>query len=133
MYKLIPLLLVAIISFNSCAPRGESKTLKEIFEIQQNEFNSALAKSVNVPNEVKELAKLLPMQLVEFSPTKVIVNMDKLINKAGYTVRPAMTELRDQYKHLSKAKKANSAAIKLLVARTYSIVAEELNTTSFRL
>lgn len=133
MYKLVPLIFVAIVSFSSCAPRGESKTLSEIFEIQQNAFNTALTKSVNVPGEVKELAKILPMQIDEFNPSKVINSIDKLIGKAGYTVRPAMTELRNQYKHLESNKKVNSAAVKLLVARTYSIFAEELNTTSFRL
>jgi hypothetical protein len=128
-------LLFLIITFSSCAPRGESKTLSEIFEIHQDKFQMALSSmnSKNIPTEISVLKEALPKQIESFNPRSIIENIDILIPKAGYTVRAPLTELRNQYKNLSEQTNINTAAVKLLVARTYSILADELTTTSFSL
>ena len=58
--------------------------------------------------------------------------LNGLVDHAGYTVRPGMNELISQYRMLSKnGADVQTAQVKLLASRTYSLLTSELNTTSF--
>lgn len=58
-------------------------------------------------------------------------SIDKLIDVAGYTARPAMDELKKQFIALG-TKSGNTPEIELLVARTFTLLTSELKSTSFR-
>ena len=59
--------------------------------------------------------------------------LSALVKRAGYTARPAFHELTNQFRMLSETGKGNPGAVKLLVSRTYGLLASELETTRFLL
>jgi hypothetical protein len=64
-------------------------------------------------------------------------SLNGLITRSGFTVRPAMAELISQYRTVAAdtASKVSIGApnLKLLAARTYSLLTAELSTSQFRL
>ncbi len=126
-------------------PRGESKSLDQVVSIAKERY--ADANKAGVPADLRgsldQVEKSLANLLVETDPaavandTKVIAKeLDTLVAKAGYTSRPTITELMFQFTAFSdKAKssaKINQAALRLLVSRTFTTLAVELETKSFK-
>jgi hypothetical protein len=68
---------------------------------------------------------------------QVAADLDSLTGKAGYTQRPSMTELISQYRSINTNAEApttlGAPQLKLLVARTYQLLASEIATTNFKL
>jgi len=144
---LIALKAVAVVSVVSsgllgCQPRGESRTLEQIYSDARSSYVSG---SGNASNEVRgtltELAgKLdnLAGQGVAGSDVKALAgsvasSLDGLMGKIGVTARPAMAELINQYRvtSASASEGAGSPSLRLLVARTYTLLATEIRTSNF--
>ncbi|MEZ4754503.1 MAG: hypothetical protein R3A13_09390 [Bdellovibrionota bacterium] len=134
-------LFVSLIFLSACAPRGESHTLEQVLKSSQDRYAAAseqagALKVANVLNQTKQhLEDLLTDENAE--QTKTIYEtanlLSELSTKAGYTSRPAMTELINQYRELGQLGQAESDQLTLLVSRTYSALASELETTKFQL
>jgi hypothetical protein len=63
--------------------------------------------------------------------------LTSMLPKAGFTQRPAMTELIKQYRQIADASgtqvAAGAANLKLVAARTYALLSAELTSTNFRI
>ena len=132
--------LVSTVS--GCKPRGESHTLAEIFADARSGYTAVAAGvSPEVGNVLGELVVQLdvlagekpaqPGQKVDAAA--VAGTLDGLSPKVGVTVRPALAELSNQYRSVAASSEvAGSPVVKLLVARTYSLLSAELRTTRFQ-
>ncbi len=132
------LLMVAVALLCSCSPRGESKSLSEVYEAARARY----AAVNSVAAGVSELAGLEQGLLALVDNPKadtarsISDTLRTLIARAGYTSRPALGELIEQYQNIafeSSEMPVNQSRAKLLAARTYNLLARELETTSFRL
>jgi hypothetical protein len=128
-----------------CGPRGESHTVEQILDDARVSYQSA---STKVPSADAATMKSLQTSLDKLAglggggDAKVVAgdianSLNGLITRAGYTARPAMAELISQYRTVA-ADTASTVSIgapnlKLLAARTYSLLSAELTTTQFRL
>lgn len=137
--KLIVLCLVALVC-SACAPRGESNSLDQVYSDALKDFQSAskdkLPTTVQadfafVEKSLSDLSAADFKQPKDLAPkmAKVLVKMSR---HSGYTARPSFGELANQYQSLAD-RKVPTAAVKLLVARTYSLLAQELDSTAFQL
>lgn len=130
-----------LLSFNACAPRGETKTLEEIlanskqrYEATQNVQIPDAAKS-GVVTATKDMERALTLSASnELAPvlSEIGSTLQGLVASAGFTSRPAMNELAMQFRNLGAGDAASSDQVKLLVARTYTLLASELETSAFR-
>lgn len=136
---------VLVCGINGCAPRGESHTVEEILSDARKGYLSVfVARSGNYKDQLTSLARSLDKLagLGGGGDAKAVSGgiadaLQGLIEHAGFTVRPAMTELINQYRVVanSSARDISIGApnLKLLVARTYTLVASELKTTQFKI
>jgi hypothetical protein len=135
---------LACVLLCSCAPRGENQSVDQVLKTQHDNFNSFArnasineAAAANLKTLTDSLSKLEATEDAKaMGPTSEAIsdNISNLILKAGFTSRPALTELSNQYRAISQNPDgANHAAVKLLMARTYSALAAELETTKFAL
>lgn len=141
--------MIVAISFSllvtGCGPRGESHTVEQILNDARVAYQTASGK---VATGEATTLKTLQGSLDKLAgiggggDAKVIANevadsLTNLITRAGYTARPAMSELIHQYRSVagdsSSASSIGAPNLKLLAARTYSLIAAELNTTQFKL
>lgn len=145
MIKRLFVLLSLSALLQSCAPRGENRSVDEVLRIQRERYLS-LAAATKVKGEAQAGLGTLQTQLGELVlsaasavPTKsqeIAATLTGLSPHAGFTVRPALTELIDQYRVLGSVtdtRTLGSAQVKLLVARTYNLMASELETTKLAL
>jgi|GEM_PF-6619084 len=137
MKKIIFLIFVFLLT--SCLPRGESKSLDQVFDLALKRFDTAYksADNENLPKEVQSIKSNI-LRMLEANPKKNIVNsksiyedLNTLIYKAGYTVRPGMNELIKQYSVISQSG-CLKGTCKLIAARTLNNIASELETTAFK-
>ncbi len=135
---------LAALTISGCLPRGETKTLDEIYASAKSSFSKVDTKSV-AGDSGATLGKLVA-KLNEIgeagdgfdyvSSTKEVADaLTSLADHAGYTSRPSLGELAKQYRLFTPAAEATAtrSKAKLLVARTYSLVQGELETTKFSL
>lgn len=134
----------------ACAPRGETRSLQEVLEASQQRF--AAAWEGELSSEARPILEGVKAQLsaaINASDPDVLAGISKDISQklallkpyAGYPTRPALIEIRSQYAQISQQpgglEGGNSqqiqARVKLLVSRTYALLASELETTRFRL
>ena len=137
--KIIALCLITVLAA-SCGPRGETNTLDQVFSSAQADFSKS--KKTQVPAAVtkdfelveQSLAKIVAADFAkaETVAPKIAEALVRLSRHSGYTVRPSIGELANQYLVLAERETA-TASVKLLVARTYSLLAQELTSTAFRL
>lgn len=142
----ISALLVVVSSLVSigCAPRGESHTVDQILNDARSAYRDV---SVQVAPEVDSALKTLTQSLDRLAGLQgggdarqvsggVVDTLSSLVSKAGYTQRAAMTELINQYRTISTSQGApltlGAPNLKLVVARTYTILSSELASTQFR-
>ncbi len=134
---LVSCLLVTM--FVACSPRGESNSLDQVFADSVAKFNAT--DKDNLPQSVSSDFELVKTSLEQLTSTnenvskiapKVAQALVQLSRHAGYTSRPALGELANQYLVI-KDSDPKAATVKLLVSRTYSLLAEELGSTAFRL
>ena len=128
-----------------CGPRGESHTVEQILDDARVSYQAA---STKVPSADAATLKSLQTSLDKLAGLggggdakavagEIANSLNGLMTRAGYTVRPAMAELISQYRTVAAdtASKVSigSPNLKLLAARTYSLLSAELTTSQFRL
>ena len=128
-------LIATTICLAACAPRGETHTLETVLHTAKARYAALNATGLD-SDASASLAKLVEglKQMEGGQAPAALANQNadlltQLESKAGYTSRPSMHELIGQFKALPST--ANAAATKLLVARTYNLLASELETTRF--
>jgi hypothetical protein len=104
--------------------------------------------TTGVPSDVAEALKKLAGDLdtladkakSDATDAKVLAKgigdtLDGLVARSGMTQRPSITELVNQYRAASHsgALKTGDANLRLLTARTYTLLSSELQTTKFGL
>jgi len=136
---------VSLCPVNGCAPRGESHTVDEILSDARRGYQSVVvAKAGNYKDQLTSLASSLDKLagIGGGGDAKVVSggiadSLQGLIEHAGFTVRPAMTELINQYRVVASSATRDVSIgapnLKLLVARTYTLVSSELKTTQFKI
>lgn len=129
-----------------CEPRGESRTIDQIFTDARSAYQ---ASSLNgLSSEVSENLKSLSGGLDRLAgiggagdgrtvAAEVADTLSELVEKAGIPSRPAMTSLINQYRNVAStsggAPALGAPNLKLLAARTYSLVGSELGAVRFGL
>jgi hypothetical protein len=141
----LSLLVASTLSVVGCAPRGESHTVDQILSDARAAYGEV---SVQLAPEVDSALKSLTQSLDRLAGLQgggdarqvssgVVDTLTSLIPKAGFTQRAAMTELINQYRTISTTQGApltlGAPNLKLVVARTYSILSSELASTKFRI
>lgn len=125
------ILIILTLVLTACAPRGESKSLDEVYELAVERFN--LASNITIPNELESKLEKLTFNIDKIGSTnsnKVLAeNLNDLINRSSYTVRPGLTELTQI---LANSSSLDKNAVKLLQARILNSLASELETGKFR-
>lgn len=143
--KALALLSVASTFMVACGPRGESHTVDEIFTDAKAGYVSA---SANLTPDLGTSLKTLSGSLDRLAGIggggdarpiagEIAGTLTTLSAKAGYTARPALAELINQYRSIANSSGApmtlGAGNVKLLAARTYSLLTAELTTSRFRL
>lgn len=128
-----------------CAPRGESHTVDEIFSDAKSGYVEASGKA---PADMGTSLKTLSGSLDRLAGLggggdarqvsgEIAGTLATLSAKAGYTARPALAELINQYRNIADTSGSPTTLgapnLKLLAARTYSLLTAELTTSQFRL
>jgi hypothetical protein len=128
-----------------CGPRGESHTVDEIFTDAKAGYVDASGKA---PADVGTSLKTLSGALDRLAgiggggdarqvSSEIAGTLTTLSAKVGYTARPALAEIINQYRSIANSAGApislGAANLKLLAARTYSLLTAELSTSQFRL
>lgn len=127
-----------------CGPRGETKSLQQVLEIARQEYveNVRSEQSGALQGQLKELARNLEEMVgangmgaqIAQASGNVAAALSVLIGTAGYTSRASLGEILMQHRVLvgdAAQSEINPARIKLLVARTYSVISSEMATTKF--
>lgn len=135
----------AVVLVTGCGPRGESHTIEQILNDARANYSDM---SAQVAPEIGAALKTLTSSLDKLAglggggdarqvSAGVAEGLTNLLPKAGFTQRPAMAELVNQYRALSSATGApltlGAPNLKLVAARTYSILSAELTSTKFRI
>jgi hypothetical protein len=140
MFKKIIILCLLTLLAAACGPRGETNSLEQVFSAAKADFTKS--KKAQVPAVVTKDFEFIEQSLAkivatDFSKAEALAPdiakaLVRISRHSGYTVRPSIGELANQYLVLAERETA-SASVKLLVARTYSLLAQELASTAFRL
>lgn len=141
-------LLGVSIALTGCEPRGETKTVAQVYEISMAELVQALNKSISVEAREKISTIQRSMQVMADARSDAEIRraageaaaaLQTLVNWAGYTSRAAGGELLQQLSNMEGSSaqgehvNVNPAAAKLLAARTLSWIASEMNSLAFGL
>jgi hypothetical protein len=129
---------------SGCGPRGESHTVDQILADARSGFQQvSTAATGDAAGSLKNLASALDKLAglggggdAKAVSSDVANTLTGLSGKVGYTVRPALAELVSQYRTVAEDSASASIGapnLKLLVARTYSLMASELTTTQFKI
>ncbi|MBN8547829.1 MAG: hypothetical protein J0M12_00790 [Deltaproteobacteria bacterium] len=132
-------LAVCVLSLSAC-PRGETKTLGQVYDGSKQRF--VAVQNAAVPQDVAQPLKDINARLEQISgqegvqasqtASELAGLLAPLTVRAGYTARPGMGEVITEYRMLSQEGAAvKNPTVKLLAARTYSLLASELETTKF--
>lgn len=133
--------LLILVALSSCAPRGETRALDEIYRQAVEDYTVKLAAASTVPDlttlqDLKSLLEKLAQPgataSVSDDAATVATLLAGLAPKAGYTSRPALGEIADQFRSLSLEPESAAATRKLLAARTFILLTSELETTQFK-
>ena len=143
MRPIFVLACACLLLFTGCAPRGESKSLSEVLLLARKSY-AAQPKS-DLPSEVQdrlsELSQGMERVLKALGSDSgasaenlhdIGDGLAAILKRAGHTSRPGMTELSNQFLHLGESNKYSEPQVRLLIARTYSALASELETNRFR-
>lgn len=139
------IVFITVLSLVSCAPRGESKSVAQLLADAKAKYSSTSKAGLDagVDKSLTDLvAKLAVIEkgddaaAVKNSAKEVALILNPLVEKAGYTQRPAMNELAQQFMALSESSADHaslSGSSRLLASRTYMLLAAELETLKFKL
>lgn len=135
----------AVVLVAGCGPRGESRTIEQIFsDARAGYYKMTSEASPDMSATLKTLAASLDKIAGQQGGGDVgqlsaglADGLTSLLPKVGFTQRPAMTELIKQYRVLASASgsqvAAGAANLKLVAARTYTLLSAELTSTNFRI
>lgn len=138
--KLTFLVVLAVV-LNGCV-RGETKTLNEVLQLSRQRYQavSNRAQEATLGQSLGGLTATLEGILAKADKAvqqqhagKIAEQLTTLLPRTGYTTRPAMREIIKQYMVLSSSADLTPAEVELLVSRTYSMLATELETTAFKI
>jgi hypothetical protein len=132
--------LALVLVTGGCEPRGETKTLEEVVQVSRLQLDQAMKRDIS-PSALAPLSKtreVLEALLkearagVETGQYEAVASLlAELAVGAGYTSRPALGELADQWRALTGS--SNRPEVRLLVSRTMSALASELEGVAFSL
>lgn len=134
--------LASTSALSGCAPRGETKTLDEVLTEARDRFRAVSSKAANSQAQGSVNSLATKLDLISQAHGSLAANevgaiadiLQGLSLHAGYPSRPAIAELETQYRELSASAAGPSSAVaKLLAARTFTLVAGELETSAFSL
>lgn len=135
---------ILLVALQGCMPRGESYTLDEVHGWAKERYQSAVKNFTPKSEEVKaglvQIESLL-VKLDEAKPgsdlgetTKALADaLVKISPRAGFTSRPALGALSEQYRVLAGNEAVTTPQAKLIATRTYSLLASELEGIKFAL
>lgn len=142
-------LMLVLVLANGCAPRGETQSMSDLLTQARDRFRTAELKMGESPlkSTISDVAqKLVSIEKIQdpiaLKPAtgEIKEALTTLLEHAGYTVRPSFAELVAQYRAIANGSSvttdsslAGSPEIRLLLVRTYSILASELETGKFSL
>jgi len=144
-YRIVLSTLAVVVTAVGCQPRGESHTLEQILSDARSGYTAlnvaAAGDTSAVLNQLKvDLDKLAGLGAggdAKELAGKVSATLGDLAQRSGFTARPAMTELMNQYKVIATqegtAVSIGAPNLQLLVARTFSLLTTELSTSKFAL
>lgn len=124
-----------------CGPRGETKSLDEVLSLARDRYQTALegVNETELRSSLDELSSRLDMMSsTSGSLVSDAKSVSKLLadltNRAGFTARPALAELSGQYREVGArvVPADEQGRVKLLVTRTYNLLASELESTQFK-
>jgi hypothetical protein len=135
----------AALLVSGCGPRGESHTVEQIFTDARSNYTQMSAQVApdvgpaltDVTSSLDKIAGQGGGGDARQISASLAEGLTALLPKAGFTQRAAMTELIKQYRNLAASSGApltlGAANLKLIAARTYSILSAELTSTKFRI
>lgn len=135
----------AVLFAAGCGPRGESHTIEQIFSDARAGYTDIASKAspemkgtlTGLTTSLDKLAGQVSGGDVRQLSASLADGLTALQTKAGFTQRPAMTELIKQYRLIASSTDAKlvagAANLKLVAARTYSLLSAELTSTNFRI
>lgn len=128
MNKLLASCLVCLVALSACEPRGETRTLEQIHTDSKDRFQKVESAAINpeAKNLVSKASKFLAAPDAAGTKDMAIV-LEQLSPHASATNRTSIAELANQY----RASNGSGAALELLNARTYGLLASELETAKF--
>lgn len=147
-------LAVSLALLAGCAPRGETHSLEQVLSDARARFVAAQKRTngdgsgegtATVQQSIQAMeAMLKASDLKEAAPQAAAVEakLETLIDHAGYPTRPALSEIIKEYRSIGSGVIPEAVAssqadqvstVKLLVARTYALLASELETANFSL
>jgi hypothetical protein len=136
---------MALLAVSGCAPRGESHSVDQIltdarsaYQSASGSFNGEVAPALkSVSSSLDRLAGIGGAGDAKSISNEVAGSLNDLSGKIGYTSRAAMAELVSQYRTIAEAQGSTvsigAPSLKLLAARTYSLLTAELKTTQFKI
>jgi hypothetical protein len=136
----------AVVLVSGCGPRGESHTVEQIFSDARAAYGKMASKAspdmnASLTGLVASLDKIAGQGGgggdVRQLSAGLADGLTAMLPKAGFTQRAAMTELIKQYRQIAEATGAQITAgapnLKLIAARTYSLLSAEITSTNFRI
>ena len=135
----------AVVLVSGCGPRGESHTVEQIFSDARAAYSKMASKASPAMNAtltglVASLDKIAGQgggADVRQLSASLADGLTAMLPKAGFTQRAAMTELIKQYRQIAEGTGAQVTAgapnLKLIAARTYSLLSAEITSTNFRI
>lgn len=132
------LFAVCFALLSACSPRGETRTLEQVLDAAKARYQEVKTDGVSadVQKELTEISSTLDAAVNNPDATQMqslSARLDSLIVKAGPTSRPALNEIVGQYRELGARALVTSEQAKLIVSRTYHVLASELETNQFRM
>ena len=137
----------SLLLVNGCAPRGETQNLSDILTQARDRFRlaeqgaasfSAKGQVTMVVDKLAAIEKVQDPAILKPATQELSVLLAALMPRAGYTVRPSFAEIVGQYRALGNgsavttdSSKPGAPEIRLLLVRTYSLLASELETGKF--
>lgn len=126
----------ALFLLSGCEPRGESKSVQEVFLIAKSRLEDVLRRSDSPKKEVVENIFRQILDLVE-SENAVDVSLlgetlMSLYHYASPTVKTVLYHQADACMNLGQRGSLNKNEILLLGSRIFNVLSSELETTGFR-
>ncbi|MCB0340089.1 MAG: hypothetical protein KDD53_10820 [Bdellovibrionales bacterium] len=132
-----------LLIFVGCAPRDEYKSVDQLLNNARSSFEQVKdSGTADVNAQVSSIVSALDNALQiedaggrQRELLKASEALNALLYRANYTTRPAMHELVTQWRGLAtdESDKVATASVKLLAARTLTLMTSEMETTKFGL